>query len=179
MTTKIIRSNSFVDVEEYALRGNKHRFFRAVSHKKGVTIIPLIKDKIILERQYRYNLGKYFSELPGGGRENDEDVSFTAQREFTEETGFKSTKPKNLFFIYTAPEFSTSRVNYLICKATGKTPQSLDPTEIITTQKISTQKALAMIKAGKINNNISIIGILYYMCFLSPKDKKKLALFKR
>jgi ADP-ribose pyrophosphatase len=177
---RTICSNQFLKVEEYTLKNKpKRKFYRCVTRRKGVSIIPVLGNELVVERQYRYNLARTFLEIPGGGAEKQESMQSTAQRELLEETGFRSAKPKILFAMNSAPEFLNSNSNYLLCNIVGKAAQTLDPTEIITVDRITPQTALALIKSGKINNNHSIIGLLYYLFFLAPKRKESTPLKTR
>jgi ADP-ribose pyrophosphatase len=172
---KIVHKNNWFWVEKYnAMHERKSRTYVRMCHiNEGCTTIPIKDGKIVLERQYRYNLGKSFIELPGGGIEKKETSFLAAEREITEETGRTPKATRYLFRIGIAPEFSNSKINYFSCNMGKKVRRNLDMTEQITPVSIPLSRALSMIRSGKINNNISLIGILYYATFMQPEHKQR------
>lgn len=57
----------------------------------GAAAVVLLKEgKILLERQWRYPLGRAFWEVPAGKLEAGEDPALCAARELEEETGYAS-----------------------------------------------------------------------------------------
>jgi ADP-ribose pyrophosphatase len=57
----------------------------------NVIIIPVLDDgRLVLVRQYRYLGEKYSVEFPGGGIKEGESPTEAANREFLEETGYKT-----------------------------------------------------------------------------------------
>ncbi len=57
----------------------------------NVIVVPILDDgRLVLVRQYRYLGEKYSVEFPGGGMNKDESPTDAANREFLEETGYKT-----------------------------------------------------------------------------------------
>uniref|UniRef100_UPI00402AB772 NUDIX domain-containing protein n=1 Tax=Veillonella magna TaxID=464322 RepID=UPI00402AB772 len=63
--------------------------WREVVHHPGASAVIAIDDKgrIVMERQYRYALGRTLLEIPAGKLDGDEDPLVCAQRELAEESG--------------------------------------------------------------------------------------------
>jgi len=60
-----------------------------IVHPGAVLVIPLLDDgSVVMERQFRYPLGKSFIELPAGKIDPNEDPLTTGKRELLEETGY-------------------------------------------------------------------------------------------
>lgn len=77
-----------------------------IEHNGGVVIACQPKpEQIILIRQYRYPIDKEIIELPAGRIELGEDPLLCAQRELTEETGYKASEWHELARFYSAPGF--------------------------------------------------------------------------
>lgn len=80
-----IRDEHGVEVEDYITVG------AALSPRAdlitGVTILPLLGDRIVLQRQYRHPVEKFLWELPRGFVEPGESPEHAVLRELEEETG--------------------------------------------------------------------------------------------
>src|SRR3954465_6773746 len=64
-----------------------------VLHPGAAIILPLFDDgTVLLERQFRYPLGKHFYELPAGKLEPGEPPLETARRELLEECGYTAAE---------------------------------------------------------------------------------------
>lgn len=63
-----------------------------VIHPGAVVVVPMLANgHIVLERQFRYPLGRVFIELPAGKIDAGEDTLTTGQRELLEETGYQAS----------------------------------------------------------------------------------------
>jgi ADP-ribose pyrophosphatase len=77
-----------------------------IEHNGGVVIACQPKhDQIILIKQYRYPIDREIIELPAGRIELGEDPQLCAQRELTEETGYKANSWQEMARFYSAPGF--------------------------------------------------------------------------
>src|SRR5579864_8947726 len=64
-----------------------------VVHPGAVMMIPLLPSgDLIMERQYRYPLGRDFIEFPAGKIDPGEDPLVTGKRELLEETGYTAAQ---------------------------------------------------------------------------------------
>jgi ADP-ribose pyrophosphatase len=58
-----------------------------VEHRGAAAIVPLLEDKVILVRQFRYAVSSDLLEIPAGTLEAGESPETCARRELEEETG--------------------------------------------------------------------------------------------
>ena len=64
-----------------------------VVHPGAVVVIPLLDDgRVLLERQYRYPIGRVMTEFPAGKLDPGEDPLACGKRELLEETGYTATQ---------------------------------------------------------------------------------------
>lgn len=75
--------------EQTLYDGTKKTFEKAI-RPDSVAVIPVLKDKIIVQIQEQPQMSIPFYSLPGGRLDGDESPLHAAQRELLEETGYAS-----------------------------------------------------------------------------------------
>ncbi len=145
-----------------------------IEHPGACAIVCVDKDdNILLERQYRYPLGKTIIEIPAGKLDSQlEDKKQCAIRELQEETGLVSHDMTYLGETGLAVAY-TSEIIYLYYTndfTEGKT--NFDEDEILTSFKIPFEKALEMCNNGEIIDSKTIIGINLYNNLVRKKQNK-------
>jgi len=145
-----------------------------IEHPGACAIVCVDKeDNILLERQYRYPLGKTIIEIPAGKLDSQlEDKKACAIRELQEETGLISKDmtylgqtalavayTSEIIYIYYTTDFEQGNTNF-------------DEDEILTTFKIPFDKALEMCNNGEIIDSKTIIGINLYNNIIKNKNRK-------
>ena len=89
-----------------------------VLHPGAVAVLALdASGQILMIRQYRHPVGRLLWEIPAGLRDvAGEDPWVTAQRELTEETGYRARDWRILVDYYTSPGFSTERLRVYLAR---------------------------------------------------------------
>lgn len=104
----------------------------AIRRKGSVTILPLIGDKIVLNKEEQP--GKEpFTTLPGGRIEDGESPLEAAKRELAEETGYTSDSWTSWFSkdAYTMAKFEWNNYYFIAKNCSKSQDQKLDPGEKI------------------------------------------------
>ncbi len=132
-----------------------------VEHNGGSAILCEKDGKILLERQYRYAVGKELIEVPAGKLEKGEDPMKAALRELEEECGIKAEKAELLFTVYPTPAYDNEIIR--IYRATGLSigKKHFDVDEDITSFWADKDKIREMIKAGEIEDAKTLIALLF------------------
>lgn len=78
-------------VNEVSEKGGRGCYY-AIEAPEWVVIIAEHEDKFVLVRQWRHGEGRVNLEFPGGVVEPGEEPAHAAERELTEETGYKAGK---------------------------------------------------------------------------------------
>ena len=140
-----------------------------IVHKPVAVVIPVLKGKILLERQYRHSLDKWLYELPAGFLQGRTTLKKLAAEELHEETGYVAQKLTFLFKAYAAAGTSTETYYYYLAEGLKKEKQRLEKYEMITTKWLSVEQILEMIEQKKIVDGKTIQGVLYYYNFVKMK----------
>src|SRR5580700_3184881 len=96
-----------------------HVTFREyVRHPGAVMVIPMPDDDhVILERQFRYPLGRAFIEFPAGKIEPGEALLQCAQRELLEETGYRARDWTHVGGFNNAVGYSDERIDVFVARS--------------------------------------------------------------
>ena len=88
------------------------------------------ENQIVFVRQYRFGIGDYTVELPGGLVEPDEEQAVAVQRELQEETGYTAPFWHSLGKIPSNPVFINSYIHHWVATDAVKTAElNLDESE--------------------------------------------------
>ncbi len=118
----------------------------------SVNVLAFTPDeKIIMVRQYRFGIGGFTLELPGGLVDPGEDMMVAAQRELLEETGYSGTDWQFLGSIQSNPVFMDSYLHHLVAKGVKRTSDLiLDDGEDIEVVFMTLEEIKAAISKGEI-----------------------------
>ena len=135
----------------------------AMTNNDAVNVIALTKDKqVILVKQFRFGIGAYTLELPGGMVDDGEQVLIAAQRELREETGFAGTNWNYLGKIQSNPVFMDGLVHhYIVDNASKQFELSLDEAEDVELVKMSIAEAYELIDTGIIQHPHTISAFFF------------------
>ena len=130
-----------------------------ITHRGGVGILVKVDDKFIIEKQFRYALGKEIYELPAGKLEADEEPLEAAKRECLEETGYKPLEMIHLGDMSPTCGYSTEIIHFYYCPKSIKEERHLDSDEVIDLMYLSLEEIEQMIKEDQIIDS-KILAVL-------------------
>ena len=130
-----------------------------ITHRGGVGILIKVDDKFIIEKQFRYALGKEIYELPAGKLEADEEPLEAAKRECLEETGYKPLEMIHLGDMSPTCGYSTEIIHFYYCPKSIKAERHLDSDEVIDLMYLSLEEIEQMIKNDQIIDS-KILAVL-------------------
>lgn len=165
--TIIYKDNVLGFRRDKVLTPNKDIIQRKVVEYHPSSVIVPLKEKppneVLLIRHFRYPIGKYLWEVPGGMRKKDESPEDCAIREFNEETGYDIHDVKHLITFFPEPAF-TDQILSVYMGTITENKDSQNPLvaeeEIRESRLFKFEQVLGMIKRGEIGSSWSIIGIL-------------------
>lgn len=141
-------SNNQTGVREYVL------------HPGAVVIVPLLANgNLVLEKQFRYPVGKVFIELPAGKIDPDEDVLVTGQRELLEETGFSAKHWVKLGLQHPCIGYSNEVIHIYLATALTPGPHARDEGEMLNVFELSFAECIEMVHRGELTDSKTIVAL--------------------
>ncbi len=146
--------------------GNKSQREYIIHPGAVVVVAVLLNGHVVLEKQFRYPLGKVFIECPAGKIDAGESALVTGQRELLEETGYSANKWVNLGLIHPCIGYSNEVIHLYLALDTFKGEHKRDEDELLEVFDASIDDCLLMIASGEITDAKTIIALLFAQKYL-------------
>lgn len=133
-----------------------------IDHPGAAVIIAVTDDgRLVMERQFRYPMGREFLELPAGKIDSGEDPLQTAKRELAEETGFTASQWRHLGVMHPVIAYSTERIEIFLARNLSRSEAKLDQGEFLEVFTVALPVAMEWIRSGRITDAKTISGLLW------------------
>ena len=133
-----------------------------IKHPGAVVILPVFDDgRVLLERQFRYPLGRVFIEFPAGKIDPGESTLACAQRELQEETGYTASNWQFICTIHNAIAYSDEHLDLFVARGLTAGERKLDVGEFLETFTATVPDMLDMVRSGEITDVKTIIGAFW------------------
>ncbi|HEV7816326.1 MAG TPA: NUDIX hydrolase, partial [Janthinobacterium sp.] len=116
---------------------------------------------VLLERQFRYPLGRVFIEFPAGKIDPGEDPLACARRELLEETGYTASDWQFACTIHNAIAYSDEHLDLYVARGLVAGERQLDDGEFLETFTATVPQILDWVKGGQITDVKTIIGAFW------------------
>lgn len=131
-----------------------------VVHPGAVMIVPLLDDgRLVMERQFRYPIGRVLIEFPAGKLDPGETTLYCAQRELAEETGYRAREWARAGVLHNACAYSTEGIELWFARGLAPGARQLDHGETIDLLLLSPDELDAMAGRGEITDAKTLIGL--------------------
>ena len=137
-----------------------------VVHPGAVMVIPLLVDengvlKVVLERQYRYPIGKVMIEFPAGKLDPGESAANCAQRELLEETGYTAGEWARAGLMHPVISYSTEFIDVWFARGLTAGTQHLDAGEFLDVFTATPAELIRWCLEGQVTDAKTMAGALW------------------
>ena len=143
-----------------------------VVHPGAVMVVPLLDDgagsyRLVLERQFRYPLGRVITEFPAGKLDPGEDWWTCARRELREETGYVAREWAEVSVMHPIPAYSTEFISLWFARGLSLGERNLDQGEFIDVFTASIDEFTGWCLDGRITDGKSLVAAFWLQNWLS------------
>jgi ADP-ribose pyrophosphatase len=133
-----------------------------IVHPGAVMIVPLLPDgRLVVERQYRYPLGRVMLEFPAGKIDAQEPPFACAVRELAEETGYRAREWSRAGILHNAIAYSDEGIEVWFARGLERGEQRLDAGEFVDVLSASAEELDALAARGELTDAKTLIGLLW------------------
>ena len=162
--SKQVYRGHFLDVrrDRIALPDGKVAHREYIRHPGAVMVVPLLEDgRLVMERQYRYPMGRVMLEFPAGKLDAGEDTLVCGQRELLEETGYSAAEWAYAGVLHNAIAYSDEGIHIYFARGLTRGEQKLDDGEFLELVTHTVDDLDRMAAAGELTDAKTLIGLLW------------------
>lgn len=163
LSTKSIYQNPWLSLREdlVEMPDGRTTLYGVVSCGRCVGVLPFLDPAtVLLIRQYRYVARRVTWEMPTGGVHAGESFEAAAQRELSEEVGYRAGRLTHLCTYHTSKSVMDETAHVFLGEGMEKFLLPRDDTEFIEVRPFPFDEALRMVLSGEIVDGMTIIAVL-------------------
>lgn len=139
-----------------------------ILHPGAVAIVPFLDDgRLVLERQYRYPVGKVMIEIPAGKLDAGEDPLACARRELLEETGYSAREWARAAVMHPAIGYADEGIEIWFARGLTLTQAQLDDEEFVEVITATPEEFLGWCRDGLVTDSKTLSAALWIQNTLS------------
>lgn len=148
-------------------------------HVGGVCVLPLLPDgRVIVERQFRYPLGRVTVEIPAGKLNYiGEDRAEAARRELSEETGAVAGRLTHIGDIVTSPALINEVISIYLAEEITLGEGHPDDDEFLDVMTVPFDTLYSEVVRGEIQDAKTVAAVLKVGAILDERKNKKQSFF--
>jgi ADP-ribose pyrophosphatase len=154
----------FLDVrrDEVGLPDGRTAHREYIVHPGAVMIVPLLDDgRLVLERQFRYPVGRVMIEFPAGKIDAGEAPQRCAERELLEETGYRATEWARAGVLHNAIAYSDEGIEVWFARGLSAGESRLDEGEFLEVFTSSEPELSGWVRDGVVTDVKTMVGLLW------------------
>jgi ADP-ribose pyrophosphatase len=160
----------FLDVRRDVVRlPNGHTAQREyIVHPGAVMVVPILDDgRLVVERQYRYPLGRVILEFPAGKLDAGEAPLRCGIRELREETGYTAKEWARAGILHNAIAYSNEGIEVWFARGLSLGERQLDDGEFLDVSTASVAELNLSARRGELTDAKTLIGLNWYQLWLA------------
>jgi ADP-ribose pyrophosphatase len=164
VTSKQVWRGRFLEVrfDTVSLPDGVHTTREYVVHPGAVMMVPILDDgRLVMERQFRYPMGRVMLEFPAGKIDAGEPPFQCAVRELAEETGYRARQWARAGVVHNAIGYSTEGIEVWFARGLERGAAQLDGEEFLEIVAHSEAEVDALCATGGITDAKTMIGLLW------------------
>ncbi|MEO8152259.1 MAG: NUDIX hydrolase [Rhizobacter sp.] len=164
VSSQQVYSGHFLDVrrDEVRLPDGKMAAREYIVHPGAVMIVPLLDDgRVVVERQFRYPMGRVMLEFPAGKLDAGEPPLHCAIRELAEETGYRAREWARAGILHNAIAYSTEGIEVWFARGLELGERSLDAGEFLDVEAATIESLDEQARRGELTDAKTLIGLLW------------------
>jgi ADP-ribose pyrophosphatase len=137
-------------------------------HPGAVMVVPLLDDgRLVLERQFRYPLGRSLIEFPAGKIDPGEDILSCAQRELREETGYSAREWIYFGGFHNAVGYCDEKIEVYLARGLSLAAAANDDGEVLEVFTATLEQLLDWIGRAEVTDVKTIVGAYWLQRFFA------------
>lgn len=133
-----------------------------IRHPGAVMVVPLLDgEQLLLERQYRYPMGRVMLEFPAGKLDPQEAPLACAIRELREETGYRADEWAYAGVLHNAIAYSDEVIHIFFARGLHAGRAELDAGEFVECLTLTRDALDAACCRGEVTDAKTLIGLLW------------------
>lgn len=166
LSSRRVYKSPYIAIDEDRVilpNGTVKKYYLSNQNRSAVSVLAFDnRGRFLLQKEYRYPVGKVMYSFPGGLVENGEKTLSAAKREFREETGYKAKNWRHLGSFYASPSRTNLRFFVYIAQDLTFVGDTPDEGEFLEHEWVSERKLRNMVKNGTINVQTELASLLLY-----------------
>ncbi|HEY9223766.1 MAG TPA: NUDIX hydrolase [Variovorax sp.] len=133
-----------------------------IVHPGAVMVVPLLDDgRLVVERQWRYPLGRAMLEFPAGKLDAGEPPLVCGIRELAEETGYRAAEWARAGILHNAIAYSDEGIEVWFARGLIAGERRLDVGEFLDVTEMTAEQLDAAAQRGELTDAKTLIGLLW------------------
>jgi ADP-ribose pyrophosphatase len=170
LTSSQVFKGGFLDVRRDTVRlpNGQTAMREYVVHPGACVVIPLLDNgDVVLEKQFRYPVGREMVEFPAGKLDPNEDPLVCALRELREETGYSAAQWAYAGCMHLAIAYSTEVIHIYFVRGLQLGERALDDEEFLDVFTAPAQQLIAWCADGTVTDAKTVTCALHLQQFLA------------